>query len=127
MKEAKAPHRIYTVLPDEIRAAFPHGQWIFDQAGQVINFACEVDEPHVPNVEAMVRRLEAFQASEEEFMEFESPHLPGRYFLHRVALDHILLTQPAWSAKVKPQQNENGKIQLLDSESGRPILRRRLN
>jgi hypothetical protein len=118
--------KIYTVLPDEIRAAFPHGQWILDQQGQIINFACDVDA-HIPNVEDMVRRLAAFKASDDDFMEFESPHLPGRYFLHRAALEHIILTQPAWSAKVKPRQPENGRVQILDSESGLPVVRRRLD
>ena len=33
--------KIFSVLPDEIRDMHPHGQWLLDQPGMVINFATE--------------------------------------------------------------------------------------
>jgi len=121
------PLKIYTVLPDEVREAHPHGQWVLDTPGSIINFACELAAEHIPDVAPWADRLEEFRASKDEYMEFESPHLPGRYFLHRLALDHILMTQPAWSRKVMPRQQENGRTQLVDASSGVPLVRRKLH
>jgi hypothetical protein len=118
--------KIYTVLPDEVRNMHAHGQWCLDLPGALINFNCD-NTDHVPDVDVWARKLEEFRASRDELMEFESPHMPGRYFLHREALNHIILTQPAWSAKVMARPSENGKVRLLDAETGMPVVRRKLN
>jgi hypothetical protein len=118
--------KIYTVLPDEIRNMHAHGQWCLDLPGALINFSCAVED-HIPDTATWAEKLEQFRASDDVLMEFESPHMPGRAFLHRSALDHIVLTQPAWSQKIMARPSGNGKVQLMDSETGLPVLRRKLN
>jgi len=115
--------KIFTVLPDEIRNMHPHGQWSGGTPGWIINFSTDIIDGHFPDIEPWARKLEAFRASDDEFMEFESPHLPGVCYLHRNALQHIVLTMPAWSAKVMARPKANG-VQLIDSESGVPIVRK---
>lgn len=114
--------KIYTVLPDEIRNMHPHGQWSGAAPGWVINFATDIIDGHFPDIEPWARKLEEFRKSDEDFMEFESPHLPGVCYLHRSALDLIVLTQPAWSAKVMARQSKG--VQLMDAESGVPLIRK---
>jgi hypothetical protein len=118
--------KILTVRPDEMLEGHPHGQWVLDVMGGIINFACEIIND-VPDVAPWAERLEAFRASSDETMEFESPHMPGRYFLHRPALDHIIMTNCAWSRKVLPRQNPNGDVELVDARSGVPLVRRKMN
>ena len=118
--------RIYTVLPDEVRNMHPHGQWCLDLPGALVNFDCESTD-HIPDVDVWAEKLEAFRKSGDETMEFASPHMPGRYFLHRAALDHIILTQPAWSAKVMARPSSSNGVRLLDAETGMPVVRRKLN
>lgn len=125
MTEKELP-KIYTVLPDEIRSMHAHGQWSLDIPGMIINFACEIHD-HIPDTEPWAQRLEQFRESAAEVMEFESPHVPGRCFLHRAALDHIIMTQPAWSAKVMARPRAGNGVQLVDSETGLPVLHRKLN
>jgi hypothetical protein len=129
-KKNVAPERelpkIYTVLPDEIRNMHAHGQWYLDTPGAIINFNCETID-HIPDVATWAEKLEAFRKSGEAMMEFESPHLPGRCFLHRAVLEHVIMTQPAWSAKVMARPRANGNVQLVDSETGLPVVRRKLD
>jgi hypothetical protein len=113
--------KIYTVLPDEIRNLHPHGQWVFDRPGLVLNFACDVENDHFPVVEPWVEKLAAFIASEAPYMEFESPHAPGICYLFRHAAEHIILTQPAWSAKVMTRMRKDGPM-IVDHNTGLPVI-----
>jgi hypothetical protein len=126
MTEEKELPKLYTVLPDEIRNMHPHGQWSLDRPGSVINFACDIIGDHFPDVEPWARRLEQFRRSEETLMEFESPHLPGKCFLTHAAADHIVMTQPAWSAKVMYRPRANGGADIVDAATNMrvPILRK---
>ena len=114
--------KIFSVLPDEIRDMHPHGQWLLDQPGMVINFATEVEDQHYPVIAPWMQRLEDFRKSDEPFMEFESPHLPGICYLTRAAAEHIVLGMPAWSKKVMARSTKT--MQVLDSASGLPVVRK---
>lgn len=116
MNETKP--KIYTVLPDEIRNFHPHGQWVFDTPGLVINFVCDVED-HIPVVEPWARKLAEFQRGPAEFLEFESPHLPGICYLTRAAAEHIILTHGAWSQKVMARGRN-----VIDHDSGLPVIRK---
>ena len=122
MSKKNGLSKIFTVLPDEIRDMHPHGQWLLDQPGQIINFACEIEDDHYPVLEPWVRRLEEFRKSDAAYMEFESPHLPGVCYLTREALNHIVLTMPAWSRKVMARSTKS--MQLVDASSGLPVVRK---
>jgi hypothetical protein len=113
--------KIFTVLPDEIRNMHPHGQWVFDQAGLVLNFACDIVDDHFPDIEPWARKLVEFLASDEPYMEFESPHAPGVVYLHRHAAYKIITTQPAWSLKVMARTRPGGPT-LMDSQTGLPVI-----
>src|SRR4051812_46100969 len=110
MTEHPERPRIYSVLPDEIKDGFPHGQWLFDTPGLVLNFLCDVDpvETYLPILEPMVKKLGAFLMSGDEFMEFESPHTPGINYLHRAAAQRIMSTNPAWSRKIFARTRSDG-------------------
>jgi len=112
--------KIYTVWPDEIRNMHPHGQWVFDQPGLVLNFACEAND-HVADVEPWAEKLEDFLKSGKPYMEFESPHTPGVIFLHRHAAEHIICTQPAWSQKVMTRMRPGGPM-IIDDATGLPVI-----
>ena len=122
MSKKNGTPKIYTVLPDEIREMHPHGQWLFDQPNQQINFSTDVEDDHYPVILPWVERLEEFRNSDAAYMEFESPHLPGICYLTRVALDHIVGTMPAWSRKVMARSSKT--MQLLDSGTGLPVVRK---
>ena len=116
--------KIYTVLPDEIRNMHPHGQWVFDRPGLVLNFACEVIDDHYPDVEPWARKLADLLASDDPFMEFESPHVPGVLYLHCAAAEHIICTQGAWSMKVLARSRPGGAVSILDEGTGLPVVRK---
>lgn len=121
--------KIYTVLPDEIRNSHPHGQWVLDRPGLVLNFACDIEDDHYPVLEPWARKLVEFIASDEPYLEFESPHFPGICYLHRAAAEHIICTNGAWSAKVlarnRPGGNGNG-VSIVD-QAGLPVVRKLRN
>jgi hypothetical protein len=118
--------KIFTVLPDEIRNMHPHGQWVFDTPGLVLNFACEIVDDHFPNIEPWVRALTELLEGSKPYLEFESPHAPGIVYLHRAAAAHIIATQPAWSAKVMARTRPGGPT-LVDAETNLPVLRKLRN
>jgi hypothetical protein len=121
-------NKIYTVLPDEIKEGYPHGQWLFDTPGLVLNFATPTlpDEPHLPDLEPMIKQFAAFMSSDELYMPFESPHTPGINYLHRNAAGRIMSTNPAWSRKIYARTRANGAT-LVDQTSGLPVLRKLRN
>jgi hypothetical protein len=121
--------RIYSVLPDEIKDGFPHGQWLFDTPGLVLNFLTEVDpvESYLPLLEPMVKKLAAFIKSDEPFMEFESPHTPGINYLHRTAAARIMATNPAWSKKIYARTRSDGGGAQIINENGLPVIRKLRN
>lgn len=125
--------KIHLPLPDEIQGLHAHGQWVLaagigqpGQTGGVLNFSTDVFEDGYPDVETWAHKLEEFRASDELLMEFESPHVPGVCFLHRKALDLIVMTQPAWSRKVLPRQKAGG-AELVDAGTGLPLVSRLRN
>jgi len=118
--------RIFTVLPDEIRNGHPHGQWVFDRPGLVLNFATEIDEEtNMPIIEPWAKRLAEFIAGDEPYLVFDSPHTPNEVYLHRAAAEHIIATQPAWSAKVAVRNRPQAPVEYRDSETGVPLVLKR--
>jgi hypothetical protein len=113
--------KIYTVLPEEIRNMHPHGQWVFDRPGLILNFACDIRDDHFPDITPWAEKLEAFIKSDADYLEFESPHTPGINYLRRVAAEHIILTQSAWSAKVMTRMRKDGPM-IVDHDSGLPVI-----
>jgi hypothetical protein len=126
MNESQKP-TIFTTQPDEIRGKHPHGQWVFDTAGLVVNFLTDVDpETNYPIVEPWARRLAEFLASDpakEPYLRFESPHTYNVAYLHRAAAARIILTHAAWSEKVRPRPSGNG-VKVVDADTGMPIIRK---
>jgi hypothetical protein len=121
------PKRIYAPLPEEIKDAFPHGQWVFDTPGLILNFLTQTVEgfDYLPDLEPACKRLAEFLASDEELMAFESPHTPGINYLHRHAASRIIATIPAWSRRVYARTRENGSgVAVHDAETGLPVIRK---
>lgn len=120
--DTKELPKIYTVLPDEIRNLHPHGQWVFDRPGLVLNFACEIIEgEHLADIKPWAEKLDEFLKSKADVLAFESPHTPGVNYLRRVAAEHIILTQVAWSAKVMTRMRKGGPM-IIDDATGLPVI-----
>lgn len=118
------PKVIWVSPADEIKDKHPHGQLLFDKPGLFCNFACEVVE-HVGQVDDMALGLQTFLEGGQRFLEFESPHTPGKCYLTRYGAEHVIAVMPAWSDKVRPKLEPNGDgVELRDSVTGVPLVRR---
>ena len=139
-QQVRAIPRIKTIfvpLQDEIKDKHPHAQLLFDTAGPpgmesfghnglFVNVACPAREDfdYLPDTEWVMRQLQEFEASGDDFMLFESPHINGAaYYLKRAALPHIIAVCPAWSAKVAPKAVTDG-VDLVDAHTGLPVLKK---
>ena len=111
--------QIYIAPNVELEGQAAHGQFLFDRPGLFMNFACEVDELNVGILEPWAKKLDEFLRGDEAYLEFDSPHLPGRCYLSRYGASHVVGVFPAWSSKVRAQTKEKD-IQLL-TPNGAPI------
>lgn len=123
--------QIFIVPNAELEGKAAHGQFLFDRPGLFMNFACEVDDVNVGKIEPWARKLDEFMRGDEPYLEFDSPHLPGKCYLSRAGAAHIVGVFPAWSDKMRAQVKSKD-IQLLAPNGAEipapgalPILRKR--
>lgn len=116
--------QIFITPSGELEGKHAHGQFLFDRPGLFMNFACDVDEVNVGVIEPWARKLDDFLRGDEPYLEFDSPHLPGRCYLSRYGAAHIVGVFPAWSDKVRATPTLGTKLLTPDGATI-PVVRRR--